>query len=290
MTYIIEVEFQSIDPDRAAQIANAVADTFIHDQIDAKYQTIGKATAWLQDRVNELRAQALAAEHAVVEYKTKNNIVDSGGHLINEQQLSELNTALVKARADTDEAKARFDRVSQILNSEDLDPTATEVATVTDALHNDIISKLRQQYLELAQREALLSNRIGHDHLAVVNIRNQMREIRRSIFDEFKRIAEAYKSEYDIAIARENSLQASLAATVAGSQTTNKAQVELRQLEGSAQSYRALYNSFQQRYTDFVQQQSFPMTAAQVLHRPCHRRQAVRLSLFAFWRWRPWAA
>ena len=42
---------------------------------------------------------------------------------------------------------------------------------------------------------------------------------------------QAYKSDYDIAKARENSLQESLAATVAGSQTTNKAQVELRQLE-----------------------------------------------------------
>ena len=263
-TYVIEVEYQSIDPDRAAQIANAVADEFIRDQMEAKYQTIGKATAWLQDRLTELRTQASAAEHAVVEYKTKHNIVDTGGHLINEQQLSELNSALLKARADSAEAKARLDRVSQILNSEDPDPAAAQVATVADALKNEVISKLRQQYLEQAQREAILSNRIGHDHLAVVNIRNQMREIRRSIFDEFKRIAEAYKSEYEIAKARENSLQVSLAATVSGSQTANNAQVELRQLEGAAQSYRTLYNNFQQRYTDFVQQQSFPMTEAQI--------------------------
>ena len=115
MTYVIEVEFQSTDPDRAAQIANAVADAYVVDQMEGKYQTIGKATAWLQDRLNELRVQASAAEHAVVEYKSKHNIVDTGGHLINEQQLSELNTALVKARADTGEAKARLDRVSQIL-------------------------------------------------------------------------------------------------------------------------------------------------------------------------------
>ena len=264
LTYVIEVEFQSTDPDRAAEIANAVAETYIRDQMDAKYQTIGKATAWLQDRLNELRAQSSAAEHAVVEYKTKHNIVDTGGHLINDQQLSELNTALVKARADTVEAKARLDQVSQIINSEDPDPSAVQVATVADALKNEVISKLRQQYLDLAQREALLTNRIGHDHLAVVNIRNQMREIRRSIFDEFKRIAQAYKSEYDIAKARENSLQASLATTVSGSQTANSAQVELRQLESAAQSYRALYNNFEQRYTDYVQQQSFPISQAQI--------------------------
>jgi polysaccharide biosynthesis transport protein len=266
-TYIIAIEFQSADPDRAAQVANAVADAFIVDQLEAKYQTIGRATVWLQDRLNELRAQASAAERAVVEYKAKNNIVDSGGRLINEQELTELNTALIKTRADTMEAQARLDRVSQVLRSDDLDPAAREVATVADTLQNPIITKLRQQYLEIAQREAIFSNRYGSDHLAVVNLRNQMREIRHSIVDELKQIAEAYRSNYAIAKARENSLQESLAVTVNGSQTANKAQIELRQLESAAQTYRALYDNFQQRYTDSVQQQSFPLAVARVITR-----------------------
>ena len=41
----IEIGFKSIDPDRAAQIANAVADGFIVDQLEARYQTIRRATA-----------------------------------------------------------------------------------------------------------------------------------------------------------------------------------------------------------------------------------------------------
>ena len=96
---------------------------------------------------------------------------------------------------------------------DDLDPAATEIATVTDALHNEIITKLRQQYLEFAQREALYSTRYGSNHLAVVNLRNQMQEIRHSIIDELKQIAETYKSDYDIAKAREDSLQKSLDAS-----------------------------------------------------------------------------
>ena len=261
-SYVIEIEFRSTDRDRAAKITNAVADEFIADQLEAKYQTIRRATAWLQDRLTELRGQAAAAERAVVEYKTRNNIVDTGGRLINEQQLAELNTALVKARADTQEAEARLNRISQIAGT-DLDPTET----VTDTLRNPIITTLRQQYLALAQREAIYSNRYGKDHLSAVNLRNQMREIRHSIADELKQIIEAYKSEYSIAKAREQSLQSSLAASVAGSQTTNKAQVELRQLESAAQTYRALYDGFQQRYMDAVQQQSSPMTEARVISR-----------------------
>jgi polysaccharide biosynthesis transport protein len=267
MTYAIEIGFKSIDPDRAAEIANAVADGFIVDQLEAKYQALRQAAAWLQSRLNELRGQASAAERTVVEYKAKNNIVDTGGHLINEQQLAEINTALIHARAAKAEAQARLDRVTQILRVDDPDPAAAATGTVAEAIQNPIITQLRQQYLELAQREALLSNRYGNSHLAVVNLRNRMHEVRRSIVDELRRIAQASKSEYDIANARENSLERSLAAAVAGSQTTNNAQIELRQLESAAQTYRALYDNFQQRYMDSVQQQSLPMTEARVITR-----------------------
>ena len=265
MTYVIEIKFQSIDPDRAAQIANAVADAFIVDQLEAKYQTIRAATTWLQDRMSELRGQASTAERAVVEYKTKNNIVETGGHLINEQQLAELNTALTKARSAKAEAEARFDRVTQIIRDDVPEPTTTTTATVTETLQNPVITQLRQQYLDLSQRETLYANRYGKNHLAVVNLRNRMLEIRRSIVDELKQIAAAHKSEYDIANARVNSLEKSLAATVTGSQTTNRAQIELRQLESAAQTYRALYDQLQQRYIDSVQQQSLPRTEARVI-------------------------
>ena len=100
LTYVINIEFQSINPDRAAQIANAVADGFIADQREAKYQAIRGATLWLQDRLNELRDQASAAEHAVVEYKAKNNIVDTGGRLIGEQRLTGIRLFLVDAFED----------------------------------------------------------------------------------------------------------------------------------------------------------------------------------------------
>jgi succinoglycan biosynthesis transport protein ExoP len=265
-TFAIAIGFESIDPDRAAEIANAVADGFIADQMEARYQAIRGATTWLQGRLDELKGQAAAAERAVVDYKTKNNIVDTGGHLINEQELAQLNTALTQARAATAEAEARLDRVAQVLRDDNPDPNAA-TATITESLQNPIITQLRQQYLDLAQREALFSKRYGENHLAVVNLRNRMQETRRSIVDELNRIAAADKSDYDIAKARENSLEKTLAATVAGSQTTNKAQIELRQLESAAQTYRALYNNFEQRYMDSVQQQSLPVTEARVITR-----------------------
>jgi succinoglycan biosynthesis transport protein ExoP len=99
----------------------------------------------------------------------------------------------------------------------------------------------------------------------VVNIRTQMQLLRRSIDDELKRIGETYKSEYEIAIAREDSVQKSLDALVATSHIANEAQVTLHGLESSAATYRSLYNSFLQHYTESTQQASFPVTNARLI-------------------------
>ena len=86
-----------------------------------------------------------------------------------------------------------------------------------------------------------------------------MSELRRTIAEELKRTAESYQSDYEIAKQREKSVQRSLDQIVSDSQTTNEAAVTLHSLESSAQTYRALYDSFLQRYMEWVQQQSFPV-------------------------------
>ena len=263
LTYVIQISFRSYSPDRAAQIANAVADAYIDDQLESKYQAARRAGVWLQQRLRELRDQASTAERAVVAFKNSNNMVDAGGRSINEQQLAELNSQLVLAQSQTGEARARFDRVEAVLRSNS--PEATVAATVADTLKNDVIIKLRTQYLEMSRREVDWATRYGVNHLAVVNLRNQMQELQNSIRDELKRIAEGYKSDFEIAKQREASVQKQLDEAVALSQVTGKAQVTLRDLESSAQSYRALYDNFLQRYMESVQQQSFPITEARVI-------------------------
>jgi polysaccharide biosynthesis transport protein len=92
-----------------------------------------------------------------------------------------------------------------------------------------------------------------------------MEELRRAIHDELQRIAETYKSEYEIAKAREDSVQKSLDELVNNSHTMNEAQVTLHNLESSASTYRSLYDNFLQHYTESVQQQSFPVTDARLI-------------------------
>ena len=266
LSYIIEVSFESLDPKRAADIADAVANEYIVDQLQAKFQAARQAGGWLRDRLRELREQASTAERAVVEFKVQNNIVSIGGsdkRHMHEQQVAELNSQLAIARAQVSEASARLERIQSVLRAPSPDATVDE--TVADSLKNEVVNKLRSQYLTLAERQEDWSRRYGGNHLAVINIRNQMSEIRHSILDELRRIAESYKSDYAIAKERQAGIEQELGQAVVRSQSASRAQVQLTELESNAQSYRTLHDDFLQRYTESVQAQSFPVTDARIV-------------------------
>ncbi|WP_036257259.1 polysaccharide biosynthesis tyrosine autokinase [Methylocapsa aurea] len=260
LTYVIEIGFTSLDPNKAAQIVNAIVSAYVDDQLDAKYQAARRAGVWLLERIKELRAQATATERAVVDFKEKNNIVEAGGKLIGEQQLAEVNSQLILASAATAEAKARVERINAVMTQDVAD------ASVADALKSEVIIKLRGQYLDYAQREAIYAQRYGANHLATINLRTQMQELRRSINDQMRKIAESYKSDYEIARTRENALRKSLANVVTETQTSDQAQIQLRELKSNADSARTLYDNFLQRYMEAVQQQdSVPISETRMI-------------------------
>jgi succinoglycan biosynthesis transport protein ExoP len=265
LSHVIEISFQSTSPERAARIANAIAEAYLVEALEAKYQASRRASTWLQDRLNELRGQASSAERAVVDFRIANNIVDTGGRLSYEQQLSELNSALIATRSQKAEAQARLDRIDVILKSENTDLLFNDMATVADSLKNDVVTRLRQQYLDFRGRESDLAAKYGSGHLAAVNLRNQMREIRRSISEELRRTAESYRSDYEIAKSREENVQQALNEIVSQSNSTNRAQVTLRELDSAAQNYRGLADNFLQNYMMSLQQQSFPLTDSRLI-------------------------
>jgi len=80
-----------------------------------------------------------------------------------------------------------------------------------------------------------------------------------------ERIAQSYESSYNVALKREEALRENLGRITAVSQTANTSSVELRELEREAETFRALYNNFLQRYQEAVQEQSFPITDARVI-------------------------
>jgi succinoglycan biosynthesis transport protein ExoP len=279
-TYVLNIGYTSPSPQLSAKIANAIGDAYVVDKLNSKYESTRRASSWLQERIVELRQKALETDLAVQKFRTANGLVSTGSQLVSDQQLSELNTALIGAQAETAKARARLDRIQSIVSSGQSD------AIVTDVLDSSVSTELRKKYLDAAKVEGEISKKLGVNHAQAVRLRAEMAEYKRLMFEEVNRIAESYRSDVDVAAAREKSLQDSVSKATLISATANETQVQLRELERESDTYRTLYQTFLQRYQEAVQQQSFPVTESRVItsasapEKASYPRKPLVLALF----------
>jgi capsular polysaccharide biosynthesis protein len=79
LTYVVSVTFNSESPQKAAGIANAIADTYILDQLEAKFDATKRANEWLSQRLDALRRQVQESERAVEIYRSDNGLEGADG-------------------------------------------------------------------------------------------------------------------------------------------------------------------------------------------------------------------
>src|SRR5258706_1149537 len=272
---VISVTFSSEDPNKAANIANAIADTYIATTLETKLKSTKMVSQWLQDRLTELKVQAMDADRALQNYKIANNLVNTDKGLLNNEQLSNLNTQLTNARIALTEAKARLGGIHQVSGEGIMGTAATEALT-----------KLRSEYRDVAARASELEVSVGTAHFAVVKLHKRMDELRKSIRDEEQRVADSYANEYQIAKTRESELAATMAQLVGEAGTSSQAQVKMRELESSADTLRNLYNSFLQKFKEIntIQTETIPVQNARILTRaapPQHKSSKKAAAVLA---------
>lgn len=278
-TAVLEVAYTSRDPARAAEIANAIVDSYVRNQLDARIQAARGAADWLKKHTDEFRKLAAKADVAAQTFRAQHNLVATKGLLISEQQLNETATQLVTDRAATAQAKARYMRLKKIIEAHQTD------AAVSESLSNTVINDLRTKYLDYSKRMKELERKLGPDHVAVVNLKNMMSEVSALLFQELGRIAESYRNDYEVAAAREKATAENLERQQAIAIATNDAQVQLRQLEVEADSYRKIYESNLKAYQELAQQESFPITEARLIARanvplsPSHPQKALTIAI-----------
>jgi succinoglycan biosynthesis transport protein ExoP len=242
-TMVLQISYTASSSAIAAEMANAYADAYIADELNAKYEETRRASSWLEERLAELKQISQDATLAVQKFRIQNNLISSNSKQVNEQQITELNTQVVNARKDRERADAHYERLKTIIESHDIQ------AVFKDAFGSNIIEHLRTKYSEAAKKDA----------------REEVREYERQIFSELSRMEEAFQSEVNIAQAKEAALSGSLENLVAAAGGENKRLVTLRNLENEAESSRKLYETYLQRYQEALQQQSFPIVEARTI-------------------------
>jgi exopolysaccharide transport family protein len=258
-TFLVDIAVNSESPQKAATIANAVADAYFDEQVRAKYDATRIAANWLGGQIEDLKSRVVASEKAVEDYRSANNLMVSQGVTLNDQQLTDLNGKLIAARAQTAEARAKYEQVQDIAKS------GGDPGGINAAISSEMITKLRTQYADIAKNEADLSSKYGAQHPLVANIRAQRRGTQKLINEEIRRILESTKHDYDVARSRETSLQQSLDQLQGVSTSSGQAQVRLRELQREAEANRTQYESYLARSKETTAQESLEMPDSRIV-------------------------
>ena len=264
---VINVTFASKDSEKAAKIVNAVADAYLASTLDAKFASNKMASQLLQDRLVELKQQVDSADQALRDYKASHNVASAGTGLLYSAQMSSLNSRLIAARIAMVESKARIEYGQQ---------STGEGQWGVPIPDNDVIRKLRSQYLDLSITANEMESRVGPEHAAVVKLRQRMDKLRAAIRDEEKRISKTYPSEHELDKARYDELAAAFAELTGEEKTSSEARTTARQLESSAEALRTVYYGTLQKLNEInkVQPQSISVQDARIITRaapPLHK-------------------
>ena len=260
LTFVIEIAVVAETPQAAARLANGLVEAYVAQQLAGKSEATREASAWLHARIGELSVQAKNADEAVQAFKTSHNIVATDEGLISEQQLSSLSTKLALLRAITVAAKAQRERVKLALTHGD-----AAGAVIGDGLQSPITDSLRQKLVDKQRQYVEWRARFGAGHEVVRRLQDEIVELKAGLQSELRRILGTAENSVAIAEANEAAAQAQVDANVGQSGRVNTDRVELRALQSEADTYRTLYASFLQRFTQAAQDQSFPVADVQVV-------------------------
>ena len=192
-TYVVEIEVSSTSPVKAARLTNAIVDAYIADQTAAKTDEAKKANKLIDSRLGELREQVRKAETRIDEFKKANKILTSEGGIVSEQQLGKINSELITSRAVAAESKARLDQANLALKA------GASPDTLPEAMKSGLVQKLRDQYAQVARRNAALASQLRDKHPVLIEVRSQLDRDQVQIAAELKRIAETAKNDFQIA-------------------------------------------------------------------------------------------
>jgi capsular exopolysaccharide synthesis family protein len=251
-TNLLQVNVTSKDPRKAARIANTLADAYLDQQLEGRYNATRRATAWLRERLEERKARLHQSEERFEQMRAKMELVEKEGATLEEKQLVRLNEELVLARARTAEARAKFDSfqsatTGRILSEQQL----AEIA------QSSLITTLRTQLAQVIRDEDSLKSRFGWGHPAVVKIRAEKEGLNNQISAEIRRIVAGLRNEFDVATSREDSLRDSLKSAALRTSSQKTEYVQLRELQREAESDKALYEAMLQRMKQAAAQETW---------------------------------
>ena len=259
---VLNISVTWTDPVRAAQLANAVANAYVVNQLDARFEAAKQASGWLSDRLVELRQQLRDSEEAVTKFRNEHGLARSGPTIaLNDQQLADLNSKLLAARTDVTEKKTLVDFLADVAGGK------KTIDSLPDSFFqsSSVMTTLRGRLADVSQRAADLLARYNGRHPAVVTVEAEKQDIERNIRAETQRVVQTVNNEYALAKARLGATEQAMREATGQGGLNYDDSVRLRELERTAAVNKSLFEDFLQKAKITDERSTFRPREAQII-------------------------
>ena len=201
---LVELRFTSSEPQLAADMANALAKTYIEQNLEFKFNSSKEATDWLSAQMGEQRKKVGESEAALQRYKEQHDAVaveDRQNIVV--QRLGEMNAAVTKAKTTRIEKEALYNQLKAMQTSGSIDSFPAVLA-------NDYVQKIKGDLGDLQRQQAQLADKYGDRHPEMIKIRTAIQSTEAKLKNEIDKVVDSVKSEYESARAQEVSLAGAL--------------------------------------------------------------------------------
>ncbi|SCB13821.1 GumC family protein [Rhizobium multihospitium] len=259
LTYVIDVSFASRYSDKAARIANAIVNRYRAGLSGERETANSDVNSLLASRIGNLQKNVSDAEQEVGDFKVSHQILDASAGGTLQSQIDKLTDQLIGARSEADQAKDKYAQAVAAGTS------PAGLAKLSEILSSEATVKLRENYnqraADLANYEAMYQPR----HPIIKRLRSELDRMQGLMAVEAQRITRELKAKSDLAVQNVATLQTKLDDLRQRLESSDAAQVQLRQLEAKTKAARTVLDDFLKRAEETSQMQGLQLQEARVI-------------------------
>lgn len=236
-TRIIEIHYNSTDPQLAASAVNTLAATYVEQNFKTKFESTMQASDWLSKQLVDLQMKVETSQEKLVRYQKEHEILgtDEKTNIITEK-LGVLNNEMTGAEFD------RMQKEAMYRQTQTDDPDAIAAAIDTGGgTGGTLLGRLRDQQAALRIQVADLNTQFGPSYPKIAQLNNQLKEIDRQLQSETNKGVDHLRGQYLAALQREIMLRGSFEKQKQEANKLNESAIEYSILKRDLDSNRTLY-------------------------------------------------
>jgi capsular exopolysaccharide synthesis family protein len=195
-TRLVEVQWKDNDPKFAAEVVNALFDSFIDMNVQLKYETTEQATEFLTKQIASLQGEIEEKQREMQKYGAEKNIIAlSGTETTIIEKLGALNKALTEAQIDRLRKEAYYNEIKN-----------AAADNIPDAMTNPLIQMLREDYARMSREYSKKAETFKPDYPEMQRLKTELESAKRLLENETNNLIKTAYSDYQAAFKRERSM------------------------------------------------------------------------------------